>query len=282
MKLAVITDEISMDLEHALDVMREYDVMGAELRSVWDKNIADLPADDIARIKRIVADKGFTVCCIASPFFKCELGDEAASDTGMTHQATERSMSEQKELLQHLFGLADTFGTNLIRVFSFWKRQELTPELQRRIVDAFAEPVAMAEKAGKILALENEHACYLGTGVETAAVLKEINSPGLRAVWDPGNAFCAGEVPYPDGYEAIREFTVHVHIKDAVRGTDGKARFVVVGEGEIDYVGQFAALRSAGYDGYISLETHYAPKDGSKEEGSRQCLAGLRKMLGQG
>jgi len=280
MKLAVITDEISMDLEHALDVMREYGVERAELRSVWDTNITDMSDDDVARAKRIIADKGFKVCCIASPFFKCELYEESAETTGMTHQAKTRGLSEQKTLLERCFRLADTFGTNLIRVFSFWRHGDMTPEIQRHVVDAFTEPVAMAEKDGKILVLENEHACYLGTGVETAAVLKQVNSPWLRAVWDPGNALCAGEVPYPDGYQAIKNYTVHVHLKDARRGPGGKIMWTVIGEGDIDYRGQFVALKKAGYDGYLSLETHYVPEGGTKEEGSRQCLASLRKMVG--
>ena len=43
LKLAVITDEIDSDLGHALDVMAEYGVQGAELRQLWDKNIAEAP-----------------------------------------------------------------------------------------------------------------------------------------------------------------------------------------------------------------------------------------------
>ena len=47
MKLSVITDEISQDFEHALDVMAEYGVTGAELRGLWSVNIADLSANDV-------------------------------------------------------------------------------------------------------------------------------------------------------------------------------------------------------------------------------------------
>ena len=57
MKLAVITDEISMDFPYALDVMREYGVESAELRSAWDKNIVDLADDDVAKMKRLISDK---------------------------------------------------------------------------------------------------------------------------------------------------------------------------------------------------------------------------------
>ena len=279
MKLGVITDEISMDLALALDVMREYGAYGAELRSIWGRNLVDLTQDEVAKVKRIILDKGFKVPCIASPFFKCELQETAASQVGMTHQATERTLADQKPLLEQLFRLADYFDTNLIRVFSFWKRGDLTPEIQRRIIDMFQEPVAMAERAGKILALENEADCYVGTGVETAAVLKEINSPWFRATWDPGNAVGAGEVPYPNGYEAIREYVVHVHMKDPARQADGSLKMVIVGEGDVDYRGQFAALKADGYDGYLSLETHYQPEGGTKELGSRQCLESIRKML---
>ena len=98
------------------------------------------------------------------------------------------------------------FDTTLIRTFSFWKQGSLTPAQEEMIVDAYAEPAEMAERAGLTLILENEHACCLATGAQTARVLAEIGSPAVRAVWDPGNAFMAGELPFPTGYEAIKDF----------------------------------------------------------------------------
>jgi sugar phosphate isomerase/epimerase len=53
----------------------------------------------------------------------------------------------------------------------------------------------------------------------------------------------------------------------------------VVGEGEIDYAGQFAALAQAGYAGAISLETHYKAPSGDPEESSRACLAGMKRLV---
>lgn len=278
MKLSVITDEISQDFERALDVMQEYRVPGAELRCLWDVNIADMDEDGIARAKKLVADRGVEVSCIASPFFKCELFGEGG-EKGMTHGAHDRGLDEQMELLERCIRLCDEFGTRFIRVFAFWKRGELTDDIESRIVEAFIEPAERARRAGVVLGLENEHACYLGTGVETARVIEAVGSPGLMGVWDPGNAFCAGETPYPVGYEAMKHHLVHVHVKDAVRGDDGKVSFVRIGDGEIDYRGQFAALRADGYSGFISLETHFKP-GGSSEEGSRLCLAALNEMVG--
>jgi sugar phosphate isomerase/epimerase len=280
MRLCVITDEISQDFEHALDVMREYDVLNAELRGLWGTNIADLDADQVKRSRNALAERGMSVACLATPFFKCELNADDAVVAGRMHLAKARGYGEQLDVLRRCSALAHEFGANLIRVFSFWRRGELTPEIEAQIVDAFAEPLQVAEKEGVTLLLENEHACYIGTGAEAARILSELNSPNARAAWDPGNALLAGELAYPAGYEAISPFVAHVHVKDAVAKSDGTGfDWCVIGEGDLDYIGQFDALRHDGYDGYISLETHYIPQDGTPEDGSRACLAALRRFI---
>jgi sugar phosphate isomerase/epimerase len=280
MKLSVITDEITQDFEHALDVMKEFEVTGAELRGLWGTNVADLDADQVSKARRALAERNMRVVCLATPMFKCDLASDDSSVHGRMHLARARGLSEQNELLKRCCGLAHQFGTDLIRVFTFWRQGDLTPQIEEQIVDAFAEPAEIAEAEGVTLVLENEHACYIGTGAEAARVLSAIDSQRVRAVWDPGNALFAGEEPYPAGYAEIRPFVQHVHIKDAITDPATTAlRWCVVGQGDIDYAGQFDALRRDGYAGFISLETHYIPEGGTPEEGSRACLAGLRRFI---
>ncbi len=280
MKLSVITDEITQDFERALDAMGDYGVRYAELRGLWGTNIAELDDAQVERAKQAMAARGISVSCLATPFYKCELDENVATVRGPMHLATARGQGEQMELLRRCAGLAHRFDTELIRVFTFWRRGELTPAIEERIVDAFAEPIKVAEAEGVTLVLENEHACYIGTGSEAARVLSALDSPSVRACWDPGNAFAAGEIPFPAGYEEVRPFVAHVHVKDGVIAPDGQTRqWCVIGEGEIDYDGQFDALRRDGYTGYVSLETHYVPEGGTPEEGSRACLAALRRFI---
>lgn len=281
MKLAAITDEISMDLAHALDVMREYGCEAAELRSVWDANVADLPDDKLDEVRGILDRAGMPVCCLASPLYKCDLPGVESGEDGPMHQAAARGFAEQMDLLRRCRELADKFGTRLVRIFSFWKAGELTPSVVEAIVAGIADGVKYAEDNGLVLLVENEASCCLGTGAEAAEVVGRVNSPALKAVWDPGNAFLAGETPYPDGYEAIRNYTRHVHVKDAVKLASGEQKFTVVGDGEVDYKGQFAALKNEGYTGYISLETHYRPFAGNAEQASRLCLQATRKLLAE-
>jgi sugar phosphate isomerase/epimerase len=50
---------------------------------------------------------------------------------------------------------------------------------------------------------------------------------------------------------------VHMHIKDGLRNP--KPEVVCIGEGIVDWKDQFRALIESGYDGYLSLETHWRP-----------------------
>ena len=280
MKLAVITDEIDADLGRALDVMAEYGVRGAELRQLWDKNISDAPQEYWQRAKRELDSRGMTVAGIASPFYKCALpGAEPDGPAGPLHGATARGLGDQISLLERCVEAAQFFDTKLIRTFSFWRNGLLTPAQEETIADAYAEPSEIAARAGIVLGIENEHDCCLATGAQTARVLEEIHSPAVQAIWDPGNAFMAGELPFPTGYEALKDFIVHVHIKDA-RVAPGALlpEWTVVGEGAIDYAGQLAALKQSGYDGWISLETHHRGHS-TKEAASRASLEGLQRLL---
>jgi sugar phosphate isomerase/epimerase len=54
-----------------------------------------------------------------------------------------------------------------------------------------------------------------------------------------------------------------------------------MGEGAIDYIGQFRALAEAGYEGALSLETHVGRTDEEKEAASRASIAGIREIAGR-
>lgn len=288
MQLAAITDEISQDFEHALDVLVEYGADAAELRGLWGVNIADLTDEQARRARQALNARHLQVACLSTPFFKCDLEIGTTNEgeaAGRMHLAAPRRREQQMDMLRRCIQLADLFETSLLRIFSFWRKAPYTPDVEDRIVQELEEPVDIATNEGVTLVLENEHSCYVGTGGEAARMATRIDAPSLRLVWDPGNAFFAGERPYPEGYEAVRPWAAHVHVKDAVtvetpdHGTQPK--WCVVGTGEIDYTGQFAALDRDGYSGFISLETHYVPEHGTPEEGSRACLAALREMLGR-
>ena len=181
MKMAVITDEIDADLGRALDVMAEYGVRGVELRSVWDKNIAEAPRGYWQRAKDLIDGRGMHVVGIASPFFKCDMpGVETAVDgpAGPLHSASARGLGDQIALLQHCIEAARFFDTNLIRVFSFWKRGPLTPRRSKtRSWTPSPNPPPSPSVRASSWAWRTNTPATLATGAQTARLLAEIDSP---------------------------------------------------------------------------------------------------------
>ncbi len=119
-------------------------------------------------------------------------------------------------------------------------------------------PLSEEESSTPQLVLEPDPSVNTPNAQTLARLLKEISSERVGALWDPGNIIFddAGEIPYPDGYELVKPWLRHVHLKDAVR-ENGKAKAVPVGTGEVDMKGQFQRLAADGYTGWVSLEPHY-------------------------
>ena len=63
-----------------------------------------------------------------------------------------------------------------------------------------------------------------------------------------------------------------------VRSAEGKYEWAPMGQGIIDWVGQFRALRKDGYRGALSLETHWRGV-GTAEESSRVSMKGMQQLL---
>ena len=93
--------------------------------------------------------------------------------------------------------------------------------------------------------------------------------------WDPGNCFEAGEQPFPKAWNVIdHSRIVHIHLKDA----SGKA-WKPIGAGEIDFKGQFEALKKINYGGTLSLETHYRNAQKNAYASSVESMDGLFGVL---
>jgi sugar phosphate isomerase/epimerase len=279
-KLGIITDELTEHLEDALPFLANYHLRWCELREIWGKNIMNLSKEDLARAKKMIDNAGMRVSDIGSPIFKWNLPQMPAKP-GEQRDEFKASFvdSDADRLLAQSFDLARHFGTNKVRIFSYWRVEE--PEKAYRYVrERLGQAAQTAAKNDVILVLENEHTCNVGTGRELGHLLKDINSPALRGNWDPGNAAMLDEVPFPNGYEAVRGQFAHMHIKDVRKSTaTGKKEWAPVGGGIIDWKGQIQALRKDGYDGTMSLETHYRRPDGNKVESTRESLDGLLKLM---
>ena len=101
---------------------------------------------------------------------------------------------------------------------------------------------------------------------------RAVNSPTLRANYDPANFYVAGIEPYPHAYEILKEFIAYCHIKNVTvlperrhggpppteAMTDSSAGIFLgepVGEGAINYPAIFRDMRTH----FSSLTVMYEP-----------------------
>jgi sugar phosphate isomerase/epimerase len=283
-KQAVFTDEVSQDLSRVIAVCQRFGLDGVELRSVWGhKTPQDIPPADIERMKQLLADADLEVCSIASPFFKCDID----SPTEIAHH---------HDILRRCGALAHAFGIRLVRGFTFWRKGRYDP---RRLLDLYQPVLTLCEEHDILLGIENEASTFIGTGHRLADFLHQLNSPRVGAIWDACNVLYDTddeEVPYPDGYEALKSRIVHVHIKDTQPDARGQQECCPIGEGQVDYVGQYRALFADDYQGWTSLETHWrtvaltkdqvdkpggADYSTGAEESSTLCLQNIQKIIEQ-
>jgi sugar phosphate isomerase/epimerase len=277
--LAAVTDEFSPDLDVALDAMAACGMTGAELRVVWGKNVIELSDEDLDQARAAAERRGMRILSIASPILKCTLPDAPPVDARLQQDmfSARYTFDDQPRLMARAIAVARRTGARYIRVFSYWRTVDPHACLPR-VADALRALADQAAEAGLVIGLENEHACNVATGRESAALLAAVDHPALGLIWDPANALVLGERAFPDGYHALpKARVIHVHAKDA-RVTNHTPQWLRLGDGDVNWRGQIDALVRDGYVGAISLETHWTGPHGDKLEASRICGEALRAL----
>jgi L-ribulose-5-phosphate 3-epimerase len=281
-RIAVLNDEVTQDFGRACEVIsREFGLEWIELRGMWNKNIVNLNAEEVAEARRILEKYKLRVTDIASPLFKVDwpgAPKSKFSPQGAQFNA-DFTYEQQEEVLARSLDLAKAFQTDRVRCFDFWRLDDPAP-YRAAMNEKLLAAAETTGKQGVTLILENEAACNTGTGAEAAKFLAEVKSPSLMLNWDPGNAASRGEIAYPDGYALLPKDRIgHCHCKDVVKRADGKGyEWAAMGRGIIDWVGQFAALERDGYHFAVCLETHWRGA-GTAEESTRQSWSGMKAAL---
>jgi sugar phosphate isomerase/epimerase len=275
-KLGITSDEVDADLEKAIAFAREFSLQWLEIRNLGSKYVTEATPDEVRKARGMLDAAGIRVSVLDTALYKCALPDtKLARPT-----KDDYPYAEQEGLLRRALERAEGLGTRYIRVFTFW-RVERPETVFDRVVEHLARSAELARAADKVLLVENVGGANVETGAETARLLAAVPSPSLGVVWDPNNAYCAGERPFPDGYGCLDKKRVkHIHLRDARRNpATNRCEWMPVGKGEIDNLGLLRALLKEGFTGTVNLETHYQRPDRNKALASRESLEGLLALL---
>ncbi len=260
-EIGIVSDEIAQDFSEAVRTGLSWGVALYEIRSVASGRIPYVDGKDLRSIRSIVRDGEIAVTALSPGSFKLPVSHRKEID-GQINDGLPRTIEMAHEL-----------GAPMIIVFGFQRETLKGTEERRLVVERMQQVAEVAAKAGIIVAVENEPGFWCDAGRNTAQLLADVGSPWIRANWDPANAVGTGEEPYPDGYQALKEYIVNVHVKDTVKGA--LVECVPVGEGSIDWRSQLRSLVMDGVVQHVTVETHCLPL----VEKSLRNVETLRRML---
>ena len=236
--LSGFADEISADLNEQLDVLEKLGIGFLEFRGVWNTGVLDLTDEQVRDAKKALDGRGIKVSAIGSPIGKIKIDDPFEPHL----RAFARAVM-----------LAEYFETPYIRLFSFFvpegeaeaHRDEVMRRMEALLEAAMGHPV--------ILLHENERHIYGDIPSRCADLMKTFDTPRLRFTFDPANFVLCGVHPFTDGWDLLKDYTVYLHIKDALMGP---GQVVPAGQGDGELRPLMNALVASGYDGFASLEPH--------------------------
>ncbi|GHU97793.1 hypothetical protein FACS1894211_00280 [Clostridia bacterium] len=225
--ISAFADEAAESLAGQITALKKHEFKYLDVRAIDGKNIKDLSARECKEYSSVLRDEGISVNCIASPIGKIDVTVDFTAYT---------------DIVKRIFENAKIFGTDKIRVFSFYNAQKE----KGRVFDCMNRFVELGRAFGVKLFSENEQGLYAERAVGAAELLE--NVPGLNNLFDAANYVLTGQ-NIGEAVELLAEKTEFFHAKDALY----TGEIVPVGEGD----GKIAeTLKNRKGDLFLTLEPH--------------------------
>lgn len=228
------------DLDTIVRRFKEYGYEGLDFRGLrMEMELWKMPefTTDLTQSVRKVAQSGLPVTAFSSS----------------ARMFAKDAATRQKHLdeVTAYAGLCRAFSAPMIRVFG--GPLEGTPRDQA-IEMAAAALAVMARAVGEGITLVVETHDEWIESKHLAAVLKLVNLPNVKALWDLHHPYrMLGETPRQT-YDSIGKWVASTHLKDSRKLPDGKHRYCLGGRGDVPMGEMVSLLRQGGYDGYLTLE----------------------------
>lgn len=246
MFLSGISDESGQPIATQIKAHRELGWRHLELRMVDGQNFTALPEDQFLKAKEAIQAANMQVSCFSSAI--ANWARPITCDPSIDIEDLKRAMPRMHAL-----------NTPFIRVMSYPNDKDhpiSEPEWRKEAIRRMKELAKIAADGGVILVHENCSG-WGGLSAENSNILlREVDSPALKVVFDTGNPVTYRQDAW-EYYQAVYDDIVYVHIKDA-KIVEDKEVYTYCGEGD-GYVQKIVNdLLARGYDGGFSIEPHLA------------------------
>jgi sugar phosphate isomerase/epimerase len=213
-----------------------------ELRTVDGIALADIDDASFRTLRLRLEDAGLRVTAISS-----RIGNWERPITNPFYQDTE----ELLRLAERMHEL----GSRYLRIMSYPNDGYSEVTWRAEALERISTLAEIAASQSIILVHENCSGWASESATRTLDMLRSIDSPALKLLFDIGNPVAYGY----DGLAFLRRvlpWVVHVHVKDGITSPGGQVVSTYPGEGQAQVIPCLQLLLENGYRGIWSIEPH--------------------------
>ncbi len=233
-KLAAFSDEADSSLKGQIKALKENGLSLMEVRGINGKSVINFTVEEAKDYQKEMRDEGVSAWSIGSPLGKVNIDTD---------------FSEYSEKVKHVCELANVFGTDKIRMFSFYKAYGD----RDRVIDNLNKMVEIGKTFGVKMCHENEKDIYGDVADREVDLLDNVK--GLYCVYDPANFIQCGEKA-DKTLALLHHRAIYFHIKDVIETTQ---EIVPAGFGDGKISKLVADIKD---DKVLTLEPHLTVFDG--------------------
>ena len=253
-------------IETVIGKASEFGYDGLEWRGGTQGHIRpDMPTTAKKGLQRQCSDAGLTSLSITAY-------------TSFTSDAEKERQNSVDELRRYA-DLAAEIGAQYVRAFlgELSEGRKIDAGMYENIFDCLAAASEYADSVAVKIAVE-PHDDFVRSST-VVPILRRVQHPALRVIWDIGNAFAAGEEP-EEGCGLLKDRLAYVQVKDG-KGRAPGWQLCSLGEGEVPLVQAFELLLANDFQGAFSIEWEYTwhPELDPPEIALPAALRTVRELL---
>ena len=283
MKNGVIVDCFRRGVIGGIESAARLGFDGVQIYATGGEFSYNMTAADKKKYKKALSDSGVEVSALCGDMGGH--GFEIAADN-----------PGRVEISKRIADLAAEFGTSVVTTHIGVIPSDKSEPRYAAMLDALSEVGEYAKGVGVTFAIE--------TGPEKAATLRgflDNTHGGVGVNLDPANFVMVTRQDPVEAVELLGGYIVHTHVKDGKNLIAADPKLVYdcfakggidalnvadyftetpVGKGDVDFTAYFAALKAAGYDGYLTVEREAGENPDADIAAALAYISSVRKNLG--
>ncbi len=277
MKVALIPNDFSMDLEKVFQLCNQHSVQYVELAYMWGKSILDLNEEELKKVESLLNKYDLKTASIQTQIMKVFPPDAKLHKEGK--ETMHRDFAYNKNRIDRAIILAKRFQAKYIIGYSFFTYLEkVTKKNWNLLLETYAEFLPKLREAGVIMAIECEGDTYIQDIDSYLRLFHHFDDdPHLQANLDLSNLYSKQNIFDKGEFNRIRPYLSYLHVKDRKWRKILWNKSAVFGEGSVRWEKVLKWLKESKYTGFLSIEPHVHGKN--KFEKGRQCVLNLQNLL---